>query len=372
MERAGFAIRDVLVGVIVLGTLGALAVPTLSQVRMDSGRQACNGNYRFIAQASGSYTYDYSGYMWALNWKKGMYSPVNPNQSYSTDIQAQADQAATILRRLANLSPTSYPTPFGWISPISYSLTALMDYVNMPIPASYLVCPEDWVRQPFLEGDFSILSSSGGDGSSSSWRARYSSSYTLGTSHWGVSRQTMVPQYSGFPGGPFVRSPVLYQTSSNDSNWSYDGYLDAPNVHGPKQESEVRFPSNKVFLFDEYARHNGKPRYFAYQSAGQDLLFYDGSLRYYRTDSTNPGWDASHSTIRGNMTSRFQFWKYANIWGGLDNGVSQANFRAGWYRWTRGGLYGWDVPRLSSMVGKLPNSSIIENEVDTSPATGAW
>ncbi|MBY0112856.1 MAG: hypothetical protein K2Y21_08545 [Phycisphaerales bacterium] len=72
------------------------------------------------------------------------------------------------------------------------------------------------------------------------------------------------------------------------------------------------------------------------------------------------------------MQTRFAFIKKSNFWGGLDNNKSSDTFAAGWYRWTRGGLLGWDVPRLSSMVGKPPNSSVVENELDTSPATGTW
>ena len=47
-----------------------------------------------------------------------------------------------------------------------------------------------------------------------------------------------------------------------------------------------------------------------------------------------------------------------------------ATFAAGWFRWTRGGLFGWDVPRLSSMVGKPPSANVVENELNTS--IGQW
>lgn len=370
--RTAFTLRDLVFSVAALGAFAAISIPAISQVRMDSSRQACIGNYRFIAQASGSYSNDYAGYMWALSWRGGMRSPEFPNPYLSSDVDAQGTQAGLILRRLANLTPTQSPIPIGWMSPLLFSHTALLDYVNIPIPAGFMVCPDDFARRPLLEGDFSKLWASGSDGSSVNWRQPYSSSYVIGTSHWGPSRQTMVPQYAGAPDGPFVASPMWFQTSSNYSIWTSSGYSTAPNVNGPKQESSVRFPSSKVFMSDEYARHNGAPRFFAYQSASQDLLFYDGSVRFFRTDSTNPGWDPSTATNRGNMKRRFSFTKTPDFWGKLDNNASSANFPAGWYRWTRGGLFGWDVPRMSSMRGKLPNANIVENEVDTSAATGAW
>jgi len=364
--RPAFALRDLLVSVIFVFALAALTVPAISQVRMDSSRQACIGNYRFIAQVSGSYSNDFAGYMWALSWRAGMRNPVSPFQFFSSDTEAQAFQAGLILRRLANLADFQSPIPTGWMSPIGYSHTALMDYVNVPIPASYLVCPEDQARQRFVEGDFSQLPPNGGDSSSSNWRNPYSSSYSAGTYQWGPSRQTRVAVFGGT-----APTPMWYPTSSDVSIWTVNGSSSINGVNGPKQSSDVRFPSSKVFVSDEYARHNGKTRYFAYQTAGQDLLFHDGSVRYYRTDSTNPGWDPSSASDRGNMTRRFTHTKKSDFWGKVDTGT-QANFQAGWYRWTRGGLYGWDVPRMSSMVGKLPIANFVENEVDTSAATGAW
>lgn len=367
MKRAGFAIRDVLVGVTVVGTLCVLAVPTLSQVRMDSARQACIGNYRFIAGSSASYENDHAGYMWALSWKRGMLYTGGLFPVYaSSDIEAQAFQTIDILRRLSGYNASVLPLPSNWVSQILYTHAALMDYVNLPAPASFLVCPEDWVRQAFLDGDLRRLPWSE---SGPSTRLIFTSSYSASTYQWAPSRQSLGINPST---GAAAKTAMPYPTPTDISYWNFDGTLNVTDAWRPRLASDVRFPSNKVFMSDDYARHNGKPRYYAYQTAAQDLLFHDGSVRYYRTDSTNPGWAPSSASSRGNMLLRFSHTKKADFWGGLDNGVSQAQFQAGWYRWTRGGLYGWDVPRLSSMVGKLPNSNTVENEVDTSPATGAW
>ncbi|MBX3388373.1 MAG: hypothetical protein KF691_02830 [Phycisphaeraceae bacterium] len=363
INRAGFAIRDVLVGVAVVGTLCVLAVPTLSQVRMDSARQACIGNYRFIAEASSSYENDHAGNMWALSWKAGMQNPLMPTNYFASDTEAQNYEAVIVLRRLAKLSAQESPVPSGWVASLLFSHVALLDYVNLGLPAGFYVCPEDGPRQRILDGDYTKLQAA-----SLSWRSLFTTSYVQSTYHWGPSRQTTATN----PLGQSVKTPMWYPNAADISTWMVNGDSTVRNVNGPKQTSEVRFPASKVFMSDDYARHNGKPRYYAYQTAGQDLLFYDSSVRYFRTDSTNPGWDPSSASRRGSMTSRFFHSKKADFWGGLDNGASQAQFQAGWYRWTRGGLYGWDVPRLSSTVGKLPSASVVENEVDTSAATGAW
>jgi len=367
LNRAAFTIRDLLVSIVALVSLAAISIPALSQVRMDSLRQACIGNYRFIAQASGSYSNDFGGQMWAFSWKRGMPIPgISPTHYFGSDMDAQAWQAVVIMRRLAGLKSEDTPVPQGWISSLFYSHIALADYVNLPLPASYLICPADVQRQRFLDGDFSHLPGDWGDGAFTSWRMGYSSSYSVSPSHWGPSRQTTVPAP---PIGQLRKSAMWYSTGLYAS---YDGDLIVPDIYRPHQESEVRFPSGKVFLSDDYARHNGKTRYYAYQTAAQDMLFYDGSVRFFRTDSTNPGWRPTSASGRGNMTSRYSFTVTPDYWGTLDNNAAQASFTAGWYRTTRGGLFGWDVPRLSSMVGKLPNANIVENEVDTSAATGTW
>jgi len=367
-NRNAFTIRELLFSTVALASLGAIAIPAISQVRMDSMRQGCIANYRFISNLSGSYINDNDGKMWALSWKAGTPNPLSPGMYFSSDSEAQATQAALIYRRLAGLTAIESPVPTGWLPQILNAHAALLDYVNLPIPASFLVCPADATRQGYLEGDYSPLPSYSGDNAIGAWRWIFSSSYKWDVYQWSPSRtyRTSNPQ------GQMQWAPMLYQTASDNNFWSIDGDVSIRDALGPKLASDVRFPSQKVFLSDDYARHNGQTRYYADQAAGQDLLFHDGSVRYYRTDATNPGWDPRSKTTRGNMTGRFAFTKQADVFGSLYSDAKSANYTAGWYRWTRGGLQGWDVPRLPSMVGKLPSPSVVENELDTGPATGTW
>lgn len=364
----GFALRDVLFGTAAVAILAAIAVPALSQVRMDSGRQVCVGNYRFLSATTGSYINDHAGRMWALDWKSGMPVPGKPGRYFASDSEAQGEQAASIFRRLGGLNEAESPTPFSWMPQILNTHAALLDYLNVPLPATFLACPEDWTRQNYLDGNYRPLPTSGGDNTATTWRWIFSSSYRWDVYLWSPSRTYRTTN----PVGQMNLAPMMYQRSDNSTLWQYDGDGTIKNVYGPKLASDVRFPSNKVFLSDDYARHNGKPRYYAYQDAAQDLLFHDGSVRFLRSDSTNPGWYAEKRVTRSNMTTRFAHTKLADVFGPLDNGAQSANFAAGWYRWTRGGLFGWDIPRARAMVGKLPSPTVVENEVDTSAATGTW
>lgn len=368
-NAAGFALRDVVFGTAAITALAAITIPALSQMRMDSSRQMCAANSKFIASTSASYINDNAGKMWALSWKTGMLNPyVTPTRLFGTDAEAQAYQAVGIFRRLGGFTTSQAPVPSNWYPQILNAHAALLDYINLPLPASFMVCPEDRTRLEFHEGDYRQLPFTSGDGSSSTWPWIVSSSYKWDVFQWSPSRTYQAPNYQG----QTQWAAMPFPDSSGTGGWIVDGSTSIPNVWGPRLASDIRYPSQKVFLSDDYARHSGQTRYYADQNAAQDLLFHDGSVRYYKTSSTNPGWDPRSRFNRGTMTRRFPFSKQADAFGTLGNGAQSANYTAGWYRWTRGGHFGWDVPRMPSMVGKLPSSTVIENEVNTASSTGAW
>lgn len=365
-RERGFTLVDLVVAIGVAGVLSAIWVPAVRMAASDNALQRCRYNLRTIAQGGAMYREDFAGQMPALSWKAGMQVPGQPGMLFGSDVEAQAWQATLIMRQRAGLTPAQSPVPANWYSQFLYSHLALVDYLGLPLPTATFVCPMDARRVAYVNGDYSQLPPSGGDGSATNWRVPYSATYLPSVYQWSPSRQTTVQTPSGARNTPMAgasSSNVDFPTFDPGST-AIDGYL------RPRQFSDVAFPSRKVALFDSYARHNGAPRYYAYLTATQDLQFYDGSVRTYRTDATNPGWNPNSQATRKNMLTRFSFTKFADFWGGLDNNAQSATFAAGWYRWTRGGLLGWDVPRLSSMVGKPPSNTVVENELPTT--VGQW
>ena len=54
---------------------------------------------------------------------------------------------------------------------------------------------------------------------------------------------------------------------------------------GRRRMSDVSLPSSKIQMFDEIARHGGRPAYYAYTDTSQPMLFFDSSVRSTRTIS---------------------------------------------------------------------------------------
>ncbi|HEX8876272.1 MAG TPA: hypothetical protein VF777_05950 [Phycisphaerales bacterium] len=368
--RPAFTLLDLIACIGLAAVVSAVGVPAVRTATSDNALQRCRYNLRGLAQGSAMYTEDFGGRMWAMSWREGMIDPVG-QFAYPDDMSAQGFQTGYAIRRVRNLQASKTPIPPGWTPTLLYSHIALLDYIGAKMPTTPFVCPLDTRRAKWVAGDYSDLPGAFGDGGETgNWRLPATMTYIATVYQWMPDRQ--VSYINRF--GRIVKSPTAFPSSSNILSWQYDpgnGPADT-GWWGPKLASSVRYPSQKVFMFDEFARHNGAQRYYAYPTAAQDLMFYDGSVRFYRTDATNPGWRPSSATDRGNMLLRFSFTRFADAWGGLDNNKPSDTLAAGWYRWTRGGLLGWDVPRLSSMVGKPPSTSVVENELDTGPATGSW
>lgn len=364
MQRRAFTIVDLVVAIGVAGVLSAAGVPAVRMATSDNALQRCRYNLRGLAQGSAMYSEDFGGRIWALSWRQGMTNPSDPRTKFGSDMHAQSFQAGYAMRRMLNLTPDQSPISDTWTPTIFYSHVALLDYMGATLPSQRVTCPLDAFRTPWLNGDYSNLPTTGGAVDLTLvWRWLAQMSYSASVYQWMPSRQVAFNS-----NGQTLLSPTASPQSTNIQNWNID------TVHtgwwGPRMSTDVRFPSQKVFMADEFARHNGAARYYAYPTAAQDLMFYDGSVRFYRTDSTNPGWHPGSAGFRSAMTWRFTFTRYADLTGGLDNNKASDTFAAGWYRWTRGGLLGWDVPRLSSMVGKPPSANVVENELNTS--VGTW
>ena len=385
-RKAGFTLIELLIVIAIIALLIGILLPALGEARRGGRKTLCMNNMRSYAQAINSFAIENKDLLAAPNWKGN--SPVPPDahpffrgKSPGSDFEGGAWHVVSTIWKKTGLDPATYSVPGSWIAYILYSHIPLNDYIGGNLPSQVAACPEDTTRlgwqkywqNPTAAG-LAYPPDGGGDGSgNSNWRWPFSSSYSVHTVHWGPSK-----------GGTFNGKGLTFHYI--DPNGGGNQYtqvggtagLGVDGSYGRNKLSDVRFISSKAIMSDEFGRHQGRrAKYFADPDCVQPLNFYDGSVREYKTAETNPGWNPAN---RGSMTDRLAHRKDRQAWDPVfsysPQGASSTNSEvynavAGWYRYTRGGLFGWDVPRgpkRASIVGtgsgrKL--EAIEENELNT-------
>ena len=101
----------------------------------------------------------------------------------------------------------------------------------------------------------------------------------------------------------------------------------------------MNFPSQKVWIFDLFARHFYKRAiWHGYEIASQPLLFFDGAVNIRLTRDANKGWDPWAPTSQA--PTIYQYWPTSFEPPTLTG--AQADLVYGYFRWTRAGLRGVD------------------------------
>ncbi len=239
-------------------------------------------------------------------------------------VEAAADQAVDIIRRRGDRADGAAKMPriSDWIPHILYSHLVLQDYMAQRLPEPVVVCPEDAHRRNWQDwrrfdaGEFGNMQPTPTPHNS---RWPYSSSY-----------QTVPATFA--PDAVRMGRGTLIQGGDMNS------YLIAgprtQDMLGGRRLSEVAFPSQKVQMHDEAARHNGAARIFADPDAVQPILHFDQSVRLRKTAHANRGFkpEAPRSVLFTTFTYFAQPWE----------APSRHATLIGHYRWTRGGLQGVD------------------------------
>jgi hypothetical protein len=109
-------------------------------------------------------------------------------------------------------------------------------------------------------------------GPPSRWILRHQSTYRLTASAYGDDSGVDVI----IPNGGHHRAPMAINSRAR---------------LGHRKHTEVSFPSQKVFLFDEQDRHSSKQQmWYAENQASQPLLMFDGSVAHRAVADVHPGW----------------------------------------------------------------------------------
>jgi prepilin-type N-terminal cleavage/methylation domain-containing protein len=331
--RRAFTLVELLLVIAIVAMLIGVLLPALGEARR-AGRQAvCLSNLSQLGRTHTSYWSDYRGRMASYSWEPRQAYSQWPELNNAGTYQAAAmRQAVDILRRLADrtdVGPINSRIPHR-----RYSHLILNDHAGERLPERSMACPEDrtligWQQRPYdvdprprptNDAQFDKI-----------WP--YSSSYQFVPATWAMDqreRTNTVSQYSA------------------DHNLMWMGGLPL----GRRRADEVRFPSQKVAVFDFHDRHSSKIGiYHAYERAVSPQLFFDGSAFARRTIDANPGFNPDNP-----QSPQATVYQYNPALLGFEpptlNGQPSELVR-GFYRWTRGGLKGVDYYSHEVNTGQL-------------------
>jgi prepilin-type N-terminal cleavage/methylation domain-containing protein len=328
-----FTLIELLVVIAIIAILIAILLPALASVRRTGRHAVCQANLQQTGRGHHAYATDFKDYIAAYNGR--LEELVLQNPAHAKIFPTPNDCAKQALEIVQTRDPdasmlTQFATP-GNNSPVineQHSHLVLADYLasgNVVMPVA--VCPEDRARIGFQHQVHSMDPNQfthSWNKDNASWFP-YSSSYQLFPAGWTQDRP------AGTVGQAFGQEQLAYH------NWYK--YQLKPEPLGRRKITEVLLPSQKVAVADTQQRHFGTEMYFLYAEARQPVLMWDGAVLTKRTSDSNRGWDRRNH--RETTTTRLSYFPDP----AFESPVVQrlgGIVKAGYYKWTRGGLQGAD------------------------------
>ena len=347
--RRGFSLVELVSVVVVVASVTAVLGPTIGHMRGQMRGVSSEGNLAAIGQAGAMYGLDHEDRIFSYNWRAG--EPYI-NLANGKMLTSNSDQAAAArqLQNILHRATDRINGPFNIRNPGSalvhrrYSHLVLADYMGN-VGESLWADPADsrlltWQAFPTA---YQLLPY--GDGLPDSFGYEQSFSLTslervqlwpFGSSYQLVPHSWMSDFDDSYV--PLSFTPHAYSTNGQP-------YL------GDRMLSEVRFPSAKVLMYEEFDRERVGEPYFAYNYATVGKLMFDGSINTMRSDASQSSVSPADYQFGGKFVWRqiyLPFDQFPVPIGGLGD-QTELDMR---YQWTLGGLSGVDYPQVLMRPGR--------------------
>lgn len=327
-NRGGFTLIELLLVVAIIALLIGILLPALGSARKAARTGVCQSNLKQLGISTHTYAADFKEALFTFSWKKNQnlsnYGDLN---GATSDVDAAGNQMTDIVRRLGDRQPSeAIKFPAGTFFPyMRYSHLVLQDYLGTRIPDPTVACPEDqdqkrWGLDPrgYDQGKYTPNYGTGGI----NWRWPYRSNYWITAAAFD---QNIVGQ------------------RARPADYGHLFVTAGPTVkYGGRTMSEISFPGQKVFMYEQYGRHGSQKfdyrTYFGLDSARVVVQLFDNSVSLRNAKDGNRG-NANPNIPNGAANTTAYNATGADPDPAAPNGSIPSYVR---FQYTRGGLKGID------------------------------